>query len=214
MVWKRARTDAQKEQRRTALLQAAAQLFEREGFDQVSLNGIARAANISKANIYRYFESREEIFLHLLLDDLRSLRAALVERLMQTAVAGNDGAVVEALLETFAEHPRLCTLLTVLTAVLERNVDVDTVVWFKASMLAEMGLMLDALEDALPGLSSEQVQRFFSMCHLLLTGIWSASHPPPAVRTALERPELSALVVDYERDLRAALHTVLRGLRA
>ena len=68
---KRARSPEEKELRRAAILQAAAALVEREGLEKTGLNAIAREAGISKANIYRYFESREAILLHLVLEDCR-----------------------------------------------------------------------------------------------------------------------------------------------
>ena len=47
MAWQRARNPEQKEQRRVAILDAAATLFEQGGLDNVSLNAIATEAGIS-----------------------------------------------------------------------------------------------------------------------------------------------------------------------
>ena len=62
MGWERARQPEQKAVRRKAILDAARSLFTDSGYDEISLNGIARSAGINKANVYRYFSSREEIF--------------------------------------------------------------------------------------------------------------------------------------------------------
>ncbi|MCA9688374.1 MAG: TetR family transcriptional regulator, partial [Myxococcales bacterium] len=55
--FQRARSDAQKEQRRAAILQAAAALLDEGSLEAVGLNAIARRAGIAKSNVYRYFES-------------------------------------------------------------------------------------------------------------------------------------------------------------
>ena len=86
MSWQRARTPEQIEQRRCAILTAAAELFESEGLDNVSLNGIARHAGVSKANIYRYFETREAIYLHLVREQFEAWVTS-VERISSTSVA-------------------------------------------------------------------------------------------------------------------------------
>ena len=44
--------------------------------------------------------------------------------------------------------------------------------------------------------------------------MWPAGHPPPAVREALERPELAAACTDFQRDFTAALVTAIRGINA
>src|ERR1700738_2225094 len=64
--FQRARQPAQIQQRREAILRAALILFQRNGLENVSLNDIAREVGLAKSNIYRYFESREHIYLVVL----------------------------------------------------------------------------------------------------------------------------------------------------
>ena len=61
--FERARQPEQKELRREAILEAATELLAEKGLHDISLSAIARRAKLSKANLYRYFESREAIFL-------------------------------------------------------------------------------------------------------------------------------------------------------
>ena len=43
------------------ILQASVELFSRKGFDATSVTEIARSAEVTKALIYYYFKSKEEI---------------------------------------------------------------------------------------------------------------------------------------------------------
>jgi AcrR family transcriptional regulator len=62
-------------------LQAAAlQLFVEHGFDQVTTDDIAAAAEVSKTTFYRYFGSKEDVLLGDPEADLRQVRAALNDR--------------------------------------------------------------------------------------------------------------------------------------
>src|ERR1700742_2587116 len=61
--FQRARRPEQKEQRREAILAAAAELARRDGVREVTLSEIARAVGIHKSALLRYFETREQIFL-------------------------------------------------------------------------------------------------------------------------------------------------------
>ncbi len=52
-----------KRQTRKSILQAAIRLFTEKGFEQTSIEELARAAGIGKGTIYGYFATKQEIFL-------------------------------------------------------------------------------------------------------------------------------------------------------
>lgn len=51
--------------RRTQILEAAAQVFSRKGFDRATIADIARAARLAEGSIYNYFRSKEELLVHI-----------------------------------------------------------------------------------------------------------------------------------------------------
>ncbi|WP_428241042.1 TetR/AcrR family transcriptional regulator [Gynuella sp.] len=54
------------ESRRLAIVDAAKQVFSETGFESASMNEIARRVGFSKATVYNYFSSKEEIFLSVM----------------------------------------------------------------------------------------------------------------------------------------------------
>ena len=58
--------DAFYEGRRTALADVALKLWAERGFDQTSVEAIAREAGISKGTFYLYFESKDALLLDVL----------------------------------------------------------------------------------------------------------------------------------------------------
>jgi len=60
----------EKAQRRREILDAARQEFFERGFHHPTVDDVAARAQVSKGTIYLYFESKEEILAHLLLDGL------------------------------------------------------------------------------------------------------------------------------------------------
>jgi AcrR family transcriptional regulator len=60
----------EKEQRRSAILNAARKLFFEKGFKEVTVASIAKKAELSKGSIYLYFTSKEEIYTHILFSDI------------------------------------------------------------------------------------------------------------------------------------------------
>lgn len=51
--------------RRTQILEAAAHVFARKGFDGATVHEIARAAKLSEGSIYNYFRSKEDLVIHI-----------------------------------------------------------------------------------------------------------------------------------------------------
>jgi AcrR family transcriptional regulator len=60
--------DTQAAQTRSRILESAKDLFQREGFDRVTINNIAKAAEVSMPTVYAIFKSKRGV-LQALIDD-------------------------------------------------------------------------------------------------------------------------------------------------
>ena len=52
--------------KRAHILKTAARVFAEEGFARASMNQLARACGISKANIYHYYDSKDALHFDIL----------------------------------------------------------------------------------------------------------------------------------------------------
>src|SRR3989338_4270790 len=73
------------------ILVAAEELFARQGFDAVSMNAIAEAASVSKANIFHHFESKVALYLAVVPHACANIAARLQQ------LRSDDGIVAERL---------------------------------------------------------------------------------------------------------------------
>lgn len=64
------RRKRERENRKNAILKAARKLFFEKGFKTVTVESIARKAELSKGSIYLYYNSKEEIYTQILLSDI------------------------------------------------------------------------------------------------------------------------------------------------
>jgi AcrR family transcriptional regulator len=71
------RREREKAQRRQEILDAARQVFFERGFHSPTMDDVAAQAEISKGTIYLYFESKEAVLAHLLLEGLDLLLAEM-----------------------------------------------------------------------------------------------------------------------------------------
>ncbi|SMX42591.1 TetR/AcrR family transcriptional regulator [Octadecabacter ascidiaceicola] len=60
--------------KRQHILTVAAEVFAREGIARASMSEVARASGISKANIYHYYDSKDELIFDILDTHLSQLR--------------------------------------------------------------------------------------------------------------------------------------------
>jgi len=88
----------EKEERRDSILSAARDVFYEKGFHRVKVDDVARRAEVSKGTVYLYFESKESLLAHLLLEDLEALVAAL-----EAAFAPGETIPAEARLRRLAQ---------------------------------------------------------------------------------------------------------------
>lgn len=207
----RARQPDQKAQRREQILAAAAELLATQGFEQVSLNAIARQARVAKSNIYRYFESREDIYLQLLQDDARVWIQAV--ELMLEPFANSDDVehVVSLLSEQIVAAPRMCQLVSVLGNVLEQNLSEDVLFKFKLEFV-QMGLRLvRSVHAALPGMKQPNLLPAVHTIIAVIAGLWPLGNPSPIVEKVMSRPELIAFEIRFETALAHALRLIIRG---
>jgi TetR/AcrR family transcriptional regulator len=73
------------EERRVEILDTAAALFAARGFEATSMSSIAGALGVSKALVYHYFESKEELLFEMLLSHCR----LLIETANRAVASGN-----------------------------------------------------------------------------------------------------------------------------
>lgn len=80
---------------RAAILDAALNLFTRQGYDNTSISQLAQAAGIGKGTVYGYFQTKSEIFLAFCEDQLAFVYQELEEK------SSPDTTLVEQLLTLF-----------------------------------------------------------------------------------------------------------------
>ncbi|MGY4802080.1 TetR/AcrR family transcriptional regulator [Teichococcus aerofrigidensis] len=80
--------------KRRAILEAAAGLFLAEGFGAVSMDGIARAAQVSKATLYAHFAGKDALFAEIVAGNCARMRGVL-EVLFSSHELGLEEALTE-----------------------------------------------------------------------------------------------------------------------
>lgn len=97
---------------RGSILAAAERLFAEKGIDKTTMDDIARESEYSKATLYVYFQSKEEIINAILLSGL-----VLLQRKLQEAMEGASDwhsayeGICSAVIRYYGERPEACGVL-------------------------------------------------------------------------------------------------------
>jgi AcrR family transcriptional regulator len=108
------RRERERAQRRDDILRAAREVFFQRGFHSVTVDDIAVAAEVGKGTVYLYFDTKETILAHLLLEGLDMLVAELEAAYAtdrQLAARTRLRRMAEAYLKFFQQNPEYYRLL-------------------------------------------------------------------------------------------------------
>lgn len=219
--FERARSAAAKRERETAILDSAARLATERGVRNVTLTDIAAGIGMHKSTMLRYFETREEIFLHLSsaewTDWSHAVRAAIIKLGPLSNAAELEpriAAVVDILVRTLVVRPLFCDLLAHTPLNLERGVSFETVRSFKIRTVAASRSVADALHNALL-LDQSAANDTVATATSLAGALWQMAAPGTELRRFYESaPELAHAIVEVGPRLSDVLTALLRGYLA
>jgi AcrR family transcriptional regulator len=212
-VRKRAISEEQKQARRNAVILAASELFLETGFFDVSMSMIAKRAGVAKGTIYIYFETKEEIFLSLLLDELKVWFEQLEDELSVHEEPLNNVQFVEIFRRNFEHRLKMVRLISLMHMVLEKNVSYEQVLAFKRGLIALMLKVSPMIEKALPYLPEGGGNQILIEFHSQLIGWSNITETSPVLERVHEHPEIQGLRFELQDALFNSFSLLLDGLK-
>ncbi len=212
-VRKRAISEEQKQARRSAVIIAASELFLEAGFFDVSMSMIAKRAGVAKGTVYIYFETKEEIFLTLLLEELGDWLEQLKEVLCQHTNPLSNEQFVALFKRDFEHRMKMVRLISLMHMVLEKNVSYEQALAFKLKLIALMQGVSPMIEKALPYLPPGAGNQILVEFHSLLIGWSNITETSPILEKVHEHPDIQGLRFDLQDALFNSFSLLLDGLK-
>ncbi len=200
-AFQRARQPKQIEQRREAILAAALVLFQKKGLENVTLADIADRVGTVKSNLYRYFDSREHIYLRVLQRQGAQWEKRVMPGLDALKGKGTVARVAVVITRAFIEAEEYSTLITVINPVLEKTLAPNLIIDFRSAFFERRKRLAQALAAALPGTKVETLFPLTAHIFTHVAGLWPLCHPSPASEKLLKEPGLAHLNLDFEAEM-------------
>ncbi|MEM7602845.1 MAG: hypothetical protein AAF357_15720, partial [Verrucomicrobiota bacterium] len=167
-----------------------------------------------KANLYRYFESREAILLSILIEELDQWVTALTEDLNGATETGDVVAVAQIFADSISDRVRLNELMSTFAPVLERNLTVQSVEMEKSELRSFFVRLIQPLCNALPQFSKSQANEFLIMQTVFQMGLWPHANPSETVSEVLSQEAFADLRMNFAERVRWHALILLRGLES
>ena len=188
-------------------------LLDMPDVHDLGINELARGAQMTKSNVYRYFESSEAVLLDVLVEEFILWRTELRKALSRDRKrSGTIEHIARTFAATVAARPLLCRLTSIFPSILEHNISAERMVEFKHGLLAVRKETALDFHACVPLISAVSFERCIHLALPLLIGLWPLSHPAKVAAEVIELPELAALRYRFQHDLEEGLLMLLRSL--
>lgn len=212
--WERARTADQKEERIREVLAAARSLLLKNGFESVSFSDISSRLSFGRANLYKYFQSKEEIFLKLLAEEITSFGDRLMKMPPPAGEEDTMNAFVQQWTTGISNEKAMLMLLSIAGTILEKNCSDPILLESKFAMArASVESFIPFIRRFFPRLQDAQAMELLNYLVIIATGLYPLTRLNSRQRQLLLEQGLNSMVHDFEevysRMIESTLHRMI-----
>ncbi len=198
--FQRARSQEQKDERINEIKKAAAKQFQEKSYSDISMTSIASDLGWTRANLYKYIKTKEEIYLLL----AEEKREEYINSLL-SAIPEKSGYSNETLSEVWAEilkaHPLYIRYSDILITIIETNVSVDKLALFKKNYYESAARVTSRLKSLLK-ITEEDAYSLFIAVHYHAIGIGGICTYNPLIQEALEKAGIHPAETDFKESMK------------
>ena len=196
----RARTDDQKEERLNQIKEAADSLFEQMPYTEITLTTIADKLTWSRANLYKYVTTKEEIFLEISAQKMAKYFTALLAAFPE----GNKYSP-EVIAEVWAgilnANQDYLRYVSYLNPIIETNVTVDRLATFKKKYYEFAEQFCNEL-SAMLSISQDTAYKLQLDILMFSAATAVSCYKNPLIKEALKKINITPPKFDFYEDIK------------
>ena len=173
MSFLRAHGVEQKQERVQQIIEATVKLYDEIGYDKITFSKIATNVNFSRINLYNYFSCKEDIFLLILMQEIR-LMVADAEKTFVKAADDLNG-FCQQWAEMLLRHQRLLAIFSITNTIILAGATDEQHKSFRQDMYEEYCRLAKVAQLALPALNDQQAISFIDLENSFALVLYPAS---------------------------------------
>ena len=198
--YKRARTDEQKEERMSQIKKAADELFKTMPYTEINLSNIAEKLDWSRANLYKYVTTKEEIYLEITQDRMSEYLNSLIT-VFPEGCKFSPETVAEIWTAQVVSHEDYFRYVSFLLTIIERNVTVERLTVFKKTYYDLAFVLQKRLSYAL-GITEDQADNLFLAIMNYGASYFTNCQTNPLIIQALKTLKIKPKEMNLSRDMK------------
>ena len=199
MDFDRVRNAEQRKIRFEQIKNAAIKLFDEKQFHEITLANISKETSFTRGNLYKYISSKEEIYLLVIVDEIRDWIKDLNKHITSDMTNDIESFSIKWATITY-QHQRFLKLISILFTILERNVSLKRLIEFKNEFAIETSRAFDAIRTAFPAWDNKKIRRFIDIQKHFAIGLYPTTTPAPIQREALEKSNMDFQFPDFIKE--------------
>lgn len=208
--FERARSAEQKDVRVDEIMRVAKEMLVTQSFESISMSNLAKQLSFSRANLYKYFNSKEEIFLTLLSREISAFGLSLHSKVCQ--IDPSPDSFTQFWVSNMLGAHTMLTMLSINGTILERNVSDALLLSIKHEMAVTFQTkILPVLSVFFPEQSSEQNAMLAEHLIIIANGLFPWTQMPEHQATLLKKHGLGMMVYRFEEDYRTMVDIIVRA---
>jgi len=154
------RKEREKQARINQIKKSARVMFQKKGLEGTKMEEIAERAEISKATIYKYFKSKNDLFYEMMREPLSKLNRDVIEvSARQEGPERTIELLIEKTFDFYLEYPDIHNLVTeIKTSEIKKHLSADKAGHLKKIMATNLKQLEMAIKDGIEEGIFERIQ--------------------------------------------------------
>jgi len=210
-----AKSKEQKLKKRTLLLNEVNKMYQSKGFHEIKVLDIATNCGVSKGTVFNYFDSKETLFLTLLIQEYGKWFDGLNQRI-EDLDHSNEMMLIKVVTkyidQSMGDNIRLFHLIGLGHSHLEHNVSLRMAEKYRRFLndrASELGFQIASKVDSI---SRVQGIKIVVTLHTFFVGHGQMSQLPAIMTDKLPLDELERYEIDYRVTMLETMKMYFRGL--
>lgn len=208
MSFQRARSNEHIQERIREIILAASKIYDSIGYEGLSFSAISELTKFTRPTIYKYFNTKEEILLMILLADMEAWMSSLLNAFKINKIYSLE-EIADIWINTMTQNYRLLNLYSILFTLIEKNVSVEALAEFKKEVLRLQAAMVALLEQLFPKASQEDLSNFVIQQLGLALGLYPMCQLCDVQIKAIEMSGIHYVAPDFKTAYKSGLYQLM-----
>lgn len=171
--------------RKEEIVSACEKLYKNISFRDITIKDIAKETTFTRASIYNYFETKEEIFLSLYEKEYYKWNYDL-EKILDSAKKFTKSSFADNIAKSLEKRVMLLKLMAMNNYDMEENSRLECLIMFKVAYLKTIDTFSKLLSKFNPLLSKKEIDDIIYMFYPFIYALYPYSHVTKKQMMAME----------------------------